>query len=114
MIPSNGCTKKLPTATAVYAQISGGIRSRYKSLRLSRRSFRVPCRMSLLHAIGVLGHCHRGADPSPAHVVAVHDLSMGVGEHGFLTHAAAERDENQSNRYFCHTASLRGGRMVAQ
>ena len=30
------------------------------------------------------------------------------------THAARERDENKSNRYSFHTASLRGTRMVAQ
>src|SRR6185312_1447571 len=117
MMPTTGCTQKAPAATAIYAAVSGTMRSFNTSLLGAlrhRTAFVIPGRVGFLHAIGVLGHRHRCPNPAPSHVVAVHNLALGIGEHGFLTHAAGEGDENKSNRYSCHTASLRGGRMVAQ
>lgn len=78
------------------------------SLRLDG-CFRIPGRMSLFHAVGMLGHRYGCSEPSPAVYVALQDLTLVVAQHGVFAHATAHQHETESNEDSCHNVSVSVG-----
>lgn len=71
------------------------------SLRCDRH-LGIPGRVRFLHAVGVRGHGDRRPDDPESPIVAVHLLTGGVGERGFLAHAPRKQRNNSDYSEFTH------------
>lgn len=62
----------------------------------------IPSGVGFFHAVRMRRHGNRRPDDSESPIVAVHLLTGGVGERGFLAHAARKQRNNSDYSDFTH------------